>query len=811
MTSPKPAYFLGLIQNLREKKYPLPAVAATLSELEQWLSDQSNDTEAIEKPREDRLLKADDGIFRLVVENATIGIAVIANQVMIYANPKLIDAFSPGIEEAYDNFLFNYASERTMSTISERDKLIEQGINSLDPFVGDFTLPGGKKMLMEIHSLPLKANKRDLKICLMVDVTDKLHTRIELDQRIHRFESIISGTDAGTWEWNLVENAGLYNKRWAEIAGYELSELKQFGNDPWGMIVHPDDAKMVNTLTADLLAGKADTLKFEARIRHKKGHWIWVLSHGRITDWTDDGEPMIMSGANLDITDKKLAEEKLLLAKEELERSIKAVNIASKVKEDFLSTMSHEIRTPLNVVIGLSNLLLRKDPRPDQLEIVNVLKNSGDNLLHLVNDILDYSKIQAEKLQLESVRFNFREFLEHIYFTFKQDASDKGIDLQVKADPQIPDLLEGDVTRLNQILINLLGNALKFTRKGKVSLDVSLVFLEGRDVTLRFVVTDTGIGIHPSGLENIFEPFHQSDASITRQFGGTGLGLSITKALVNMFHGTIEVNSLPERGSSFTVTLKLKEQSSFPDNEWMSKWELPFPSKQLSILYIEDVASNRFLVSNLMSQFNIKCILAESGPQALEKTLEEKYDVILMDIQMPGMDGYQTAKQISVQPKGKNHTTPIIAFTAEPTTDSLKEKLSAHNMKDVISKPFDINHFLDTIARITTANTTEGYSLDLYDRAAAGEKSNRIYALIAEEMELFTEALAVSYNESNIQRLKAEIHKLYPILKNLRMTGVLEKVDQLWVMNKIEPAMSEIISEIKSRTLPLIEDLRQRQ
>lgn len=275
-----------------------------------------------------------------------------------------------------------------------------------------------------------------------------------------------------------------------------------------------------------------------------------------------------------------------------------------------------------------------------------------------------------------------------------------------------------------------------------------------------------------------------------------------------MFDGSIEVTSLPGKGSSFAVELKLREGSSMPSDAWNGGWELPFGQKKVKVLYVEDVESNRFLVHNLMAEFNLDCTLASSGAEALELTMHTKFDIILMDIQMPGMDGYQTAVKIQQQ-RGKNRATPIVAFTAEPLTEKLKAKLSKHNLRDVITKPFDVNQFMEKISRLSGGTDQGGeYSLAFYERAASGEMASRIYAIIADEIEGFTASLITGYNENDLARMKAEIHKLSPVIKNLKMFTVVQLLEQLRSFDTIDPSMAEVISNITTLVEPVVADLR---
>lgn len=737
-----------------------------------------------------------------VVHGASVGIAIFHGERVLYANPKILELFRCRVpaEMQTMEFLCMHATTKTRGVMEERQKALSR-LEKVPPFVGDFFHENGDSMHLEINSNALTVDGEVLHVCFMEDVTDNIQTKIALDEQMSRYQSIISGLDGGTWEVDLRTNKMTINERYAGMVGYRVDELPDPGYDTWKMLVHPVDGKLADEQAKLIGEGKQDFLKFEARMKHKKGHWIWVLSSGRVTRRAPDGTPLILSGANIEITDKKLAEEKLVKAKADLEASLSELSLASQEKEDFLSIVSHEIRTPLNAVIGLTSLLLRRDPRPDQVEMIKTLKHSSDNLLLLVNDILDYNKIQSRKLELEAVRFNFREFLQLIHSTFKLEAADRGIELHVKADTLIPDMLEDDVTRLNQILVNLISNALKFTKRGSVTLDVTLISRHDGVCTLKFVVQDTGIGINPSNLGRIFEPFHQSDASITRQFGGTGLGLSIVRALVKMFEGSIEVTSTPGMGSTFTVLMTLKE-ASHSTGFIMKENPAAAVNQPLDVLYVEDVESNRFLVESLLKDFNITCTTANTGIQAVAIAREKKFDVILMDIQMPGLDGYQTTQMIRSQEGGLNRDTPVIAFTAEPVGGKMLEKLKANKIQDVVSKPFAIELLVLKIQQtaLPGQGPTDNFSMAFYERAVGGDpkKLQQVTGLVAADLETFCADFRGAIATQNMKKVKEVIHRLKPIIKNLKLDDLVERFEEI-------RSHEEIGSEIRNRAVEICE------
>jgi PAS domain S-box-containing protein len=514
----------------------------------------------------------------------------------------------------------------------------------------------------------------------------------------------------------------------------------------------------------------------------------------------------------LDITEKKRSEKELVEANQKLEQSLADLKAMSKVREDFLSIVSHEIRTPLNSVVGLSNLLLRRTPREDQLAIIKTLKHSGDNLLYLVNDILDYSKIQAGKLELEYTECNVAECMNHLQVSFAETARQQGLEYNVIVDPDIPARIMADVTRLNQVFNNLIGNAIKFTSHGYVEFRAALKSEQSDTCTITFTVKDTGIGIHPDKLSHIFEPFQQSEADISRKYGGTGLGLSIVKALVELLKGEIRVESDPGKGTTFYVTLSFTLYDDLNVTQHVSAVPIP-PVHSLSILYVEDVESNRFLVQQLLLDHGIECTLAFSGKEALLLTATRNFDLILMDIQMPNMDGYETTDRIRAQENGKNKLTPIIAFTAEPFSDKIKTRLLNHQISDVITKPFDLDQFIEKITRTPYLKnihpTPHLYSLEFYETIlnSNAEKLNEIRELIINDLSLFKVNLQLAFGARNLNNLTEELHRIRPIVKNLNARVLLDLFEQVNRYTMHERQMEELVDEISHAVDNLVSEL----
>ncbi|MEQ9374991.1 MAG: response regulator [Imperialibacter sp.] len=358
-----------------------------------------------------------------------------------------------------------------------------------------------------------------------------------------------------------------------------------------------------------------------------------------------------------------------------------AAERAAQAKSDFLSVMSHEIRTPLNAVIGSTYHMISENPREDQLKDLSNLKNSSENLLTLINNILDFSKIDAGKIKFEEVDTLFKPFCSGAVAMLKPISDQKGIGLHLDYDDNLPEVLKLDKTRVNQILTNLLGNAIKFTDTGYVKLKVAREYQKGKSVAVRFQVEDTGIGIDENTKSFIFQSFQQANNSISRRYGGTGLGLTITKGLVEMMGSEIILESKPCVGSTFSFTLQLEEGEL---NNLERKSLQSFDLEGYKVLLVEDNPMNIMIAERLLKKWKLKVVVAINGKEALEKEKEENFDLILMDLQMPEMDGYEATKLL----RKKGFTRPIIALTASPMEHDAT-KLKVLGLDGMVSKPYN--------------------------------------------------------------------------------------------------------------------------
>lgn len=393
---------------------------------------------------------------------------------------------------------------------------------------------------------------------------------------------------------------------------------------------------------------------------------------------------------NLQIKQRKIeVQNKILQVKNiEVVQAKEAAEEAYNVKSQFISTISHEIRTPLNAIVGVSNLLLLSDPKKEQIENLNILKISSDNLLHLVNNILDFSKMESGKLQLENIDFNLRDLVLDVKELFSIKASEKGIELIVNIDNKIPNVLKGDPLRINQLLINLVNNAIKFTEAGYVKLEVNLQLSTINHALVYFVISDTGIGIPQAKQGQIFNSFTQADANTTRKFGGTGLGLSICKRILDNLHSKLQVESVVGKGSkfAFSINFEVSRSASVGKSAVTASFEDSIKGKR--VLVVEDNMMNVMVIRQFLQKWGVITEIALNGKEGISRLEEANYDAILMDIHMPEMDGIEATKHIRKMENPRKRNIPIIALTAENEMQ-FRQKVYEVGMNDYIFKPFN--------------------------------------------------------------------------------------------------------------------------
>ncbi|MBF0282013.1 MAG: response regulator [Zetaproteobacteria bacterium] len=494
------------------------------------------------------------------------------------------------------------------------------------------------------------------------------------DQQLKRLELVIEGTHLGMWDWNPQTNEVIFNDIWAEMLGYNIEEIDA-NLQAWESRVHPDDLASVYADIQAHIEGKTAFFENVHRMRHKDGHWVYILDRGKIMEWDAQGNPIRFTGTHTDISWQKEAE---VLALE-----------ASKAKSQFLANMSHEIRTPLNGVLGVAQLLQDGNLDPQQQRYVEVILESGQGLLTLINDILDYSKIEAGKLSIVSEAFEIRSVIQYVNELFQEHVHKKHLAFEVHVDDDVPTHVVIDGHRLRQVLMNLLSNAIKFTMQGSVRLEVAkepAPIAANGAIELVFRIIDTGVGI--ANVDKIWESFTQDNAFIAREFGGTGLGLTICRSLIELMHGGIEVESVLGQGSTFTITVPVevaKQSEQETIQEQIEKSDL----SQMRVLVAEDNAVNQMVVTHVLKKFGIETTLVGSGKEAVDICLTQSFDIILMDMHMPIMNGCEATQTIRAM--GEAIAQPkIYALTADAMVEQMKTCLEM-GMDGFLSKPFGIN------------------------------------------------------------------------------------------------------------------------
>lgn len=535
----------------------------------------------------------------------------------------------------------------------------------------------------------------------------------------------------------------------------------------------------------------------------------------------NNSETFQFAGTFQDITFRKIQEENLKQVKKDLETALKS-------KDKFLAAMSHEIRTPLNSIIGFTNILESKLEDIKHREYVNTIKKSGGILLHLINEILDLAKLESGKVELEEIGFNIREEARHLQQMYATTLAEKGVKFILDVDHSIPSRLIGDPFRLKQILINLLSNAAKFTGEGAIALRISLLSRFGKESRLAFTVSDTGIGIPEEQISTIFQNFKQADKSISRQYGGSGLGLSIVKHLVELFKGEINVESLPQQGSTFTVIIPMKV-----DEQGVDEPLVPIPGaditrlKGLKILAAEDNPINQELLREVFRELPCDLVIVENGVLVLDQLNEDRYDLILMDLQMPEMDGYETSTVIR---KSNNHFNdiPIIALSANVLSSEKVSCLEA-GMNDYLSKPFDVEELLGRILLHTSrgmalesANPTVSIStsdtivsMEYLEMVTKG-RPNQMIRLIKMFFNSYTNQMLTinsSFQAYNFPGLAKAFHSMKGSVNLFGKTEILDLVSQgellakQGIEGKIE--IAAILERIEERFPPFIRELNE--
>ncbi|MDM8551902.1 PAS domain S-box protein [Desulfobacterales bacterium HSG2] len=734
---------ISITQELDKTNRTLEGEIQIRKETEQILLQKTREAEASESKLEIILNTAADGIITMTHEGTIEKINPAAKKLFGYETDILIGRninmlMPEPYRSQHDGFLKNYLETGVAKIIGiGRDVMGRRRDGSVFPLrlsVGEST-DGNQRFFTGVLS----------------DLTE----RKQIEDELTRLSLVASKTDNTVIITDKEDLIEWVNDGFTRMTGYTFDEV--MGKKPGKLLQGPlTDRETVRTISDALKEKKSITC--EILNYHKDGHPYWIsLSVTPILD--ENGDVVRFIGIQSDISEKKLAEAELQKAKENAEA-------ANRAKSDFLASMSHEIRTPMNSIIGMADMLRETPLTPEQKQYVKIFQTSGETLLKIINEILDLSKIETGCLTLESTDFDIGSLFHELREAFITRAREKGIDLVFDIQPDMPAYFIADSTRLHQILLNLIGNALKFTEKGgiliKARMSAPIVEKEcvvsgnvkqeqDKTVMLLFSVADTGIGIPPDKANLIFEKFTQADASTTRKYGGSGLGLTISARLVELMGGRIWVESAVGEGSTFYFTIQAEIQT-----EPRKAVRKPAPAiepeklRPLHILLVEDFPDNRMLILSYLKKTPYQIDIAENGEVAVEKFTEGKYDLVLMDMQMPVMDGYTATRNIREWEQAHSvPETPIIALTAHALMEDRQKCLDA-GCTSYLTKPLRKADLLEgiieqtqtseSIGKLPSDNTETTDSTEANDDTKATEANNveqeeKIIAYVDEDLE----------------------------------------------------------------------------
>ncbi|MEG4960348.1 MULTISPECIES: PAS domain-containing protein [unclassified Microcoleus] len=501
------------------------------------------------------------------------------------------------------------------------------------------------------HSLEQKVAERTQ--ALEQEMRDRQQIQETLRQSEERYQLTLESVNEGIWDWRIQTNTIYFSPQWKAMLGYQDNEIINLFSS-WEALVHPDNLQpILDSLEDYLKSGTKEPYSWEFQMRHKNGSYRWILSRGRVVERDAEGQPLRLVGSHTDLTDRKQTEIELQIAKE-------AADAANKAKSEFLANMSHELRTPLNGILGYAQILMRsKNLDSQDLNGLKIIHQCGSHLLTLINDILDFSKIEARRIELYPTPFHFWAFLEDVSQIFRLRSEQKAISFICQFDSSLPTNVQGDEKRLRQILINLLGNAVKFTDRGGVTFKVQLiksVALEPNPKelnainTIRFQIEDTGVGIGEEQMQKIFKPFEQV-GDTNKMAEGTGLGLAISLKIIEMMGGSIRAASQLNAGSQFWFDLDLPSASKWESAIQLQAAIAGYQGTKLKILAVDDQWENRSVLVNLLTPLGFEVLEAVNAKEALKQVICGQFNAIITDLVMPEMDGFELVSRLRSQPK----------------------------------------------------------------------------------------------------------------------------------------------------------------
>lgn len=738
----------------------------------------TNTTETVRYHNE--LVNTSTRLYSLINNMNSAVLAEDENRKIILVNQMFCDLFGiPALPEQMTGVDCSDAAEQSKHLFYEEEGFVQRIDEILEnrvPVFGDLLRMKSSRIL-ERDFVPVFENKvYKGHIWKYQDITEIVKNKESLGKVEEKYRKIIENLKLGLIEVDLEEKITKVYPAFCEMTGYTEEELLH-GNART-LLSFKEEEKILET--QNNLRKDGESGVYETKIRTKYGEPKWLIISGAPI-YNEQNEVVGSLGIHFDISERKKLEEELIRANDIAVSSVKA-------KEMFIANMSHEIRTPMNVIIGMTELLTESLLTREQRKYLSAIKTSADNLLGLINDILDFSKIEAGHLEMEELKLHLKNVFENLEVSFEPKAKEKGIQIRTEIDDAISLNLLGDGYKLNQVLVNLVNNAIKFTEQGTVTIQAQLIEESSTHQTIRFAIADTGIGINPENLDAIFQMFKQEDSSITRRYGGTGLGLSISQSIVENMGGKIDVESKKDQGSVFSFVIELKKE--LVKQKMIESDAMPLEKfgNQLRVLVAEDNELNQLLITTILNREGIQFDLADDGKVVLEKLKTTEYHLILMDIQMPHLDGMATAKLIRTE---LNMNIPIIALTANASPDD-EAKYKESGMDDYIAKPFKReelfakiyqqlkNRTMSDLNETTSdiENAGELYSLKNIEAISQGDE--QFIKTIVETFKVNTpnylEEIVKGIQTEEFTKIKYAAHQMKPSLDILEIESVRQTV-----------------------------------
>lgn len=668
----------------------------------------------------------------------------------------------------------------------------------------------GEELPIELSIVPI-ANGDSLFFCSFIrDITERKLTEQGLRANEEKYRSIITNMNLGLLEVDTDERIQFINNSFCEMSGYMADEL--IGRKASELFVRSENAEIMESKNDLRKKGMSDA--YEIAVKNKRGELKWWLISGA-PRFDDKGQLIGSIGIHLDITQQKNLEYELIEAREQAEQSARS-------QEMFLANMSHEIRTPLNAIMGMSRELQKTSLNQQQKSYLEAVNSAGEQLLVVINDILDISKIQAGKLHIENIGFRLREIGDRVMQVMSHRAEEKGISLVCTTDARVHPVLIGDPYRLNQVLLNLISNGIKFTEKGTVEVICKVEEDSNSGQRISFTVKDTGIGMDKEFTQRIFENFSQEDRSVARRFGGTGLGMAISKQLVTLMNGDIKVESEKGEGTKVYFWLPFRKGSEM---EIAPKVQAPTDNRILNgkkILLAEDNEMNRLVATTVLQPYGTIIEEVINGQEAVEAIRTGDYDLILMDVQMPIMDGLEATRRIR---QDLQHDIPIIALTANAIKGE-NEICFAAGMNDYLTKPFKEEDLVALMAKwlggetglISNTSSMESNQA-LFDLGKLREIGKGNQAFIDKMIRLFSEQAPLSvqeikeaYGQKDLEKVKAVAHRLKPSIDNMgihSLTKEIRQIETLALSGDQEQELPGLIEQLETVLVEVVGKLRE--